>query len=74
MVSIFFLYRSSQSELAPQEDQGFVLVQATYAPDATLQRKESVRRTGIRHRPRTEGGARRYFKSMRPARRSSAWR
>jgi multidrug efflux pump len=40
MVSIFLLYRSTRSELAPQEDQGFVLAQPTYAPDATLQRKE----------------------------------
>jgi multidrug efflux pump len=39
MVSIFLLYRSAHSELAPQEDQSFVLAQATYAPDATLQRK-----------------------------------
>jgi multidrug efflux pump len=39
MVSIFLLYRSARSELAPQEDQGFVLAQPTYAPDATLQRK-----------------------------------
>ncbi len=37
--SIVFLYGSSKSELAPQEDQGFVLMQATSAPDATLQRK-----------------------------------
>jgi multidrug efflux pump len=39
MVSIFLLYRSSRSELAPQEDQGFVLAQATFAPGATLERK-----------------------------------
>jgi multidrug efflux pump len=39
MASIFLLYKSSRSELAPQEDQGFVLAQPTYAPDATLQRK-----------------------------------
>jgi multidrug efflux pump len=39
MVSIFLLYRSARSELAPQEDQGFVLAQPTSAPDATLQRK-----------------------------------
>jgi multidrug efflux pump len=39
MASIFLLYRSSRSELAPQEDQGFVLAQPTYAPDATLQRR-----------------------------------
>jgi multidrug efflux pump len=37
--AIFLLYRSSKSELAPQEDQGFVLAQATYPPAATLQRK-----------------------------------
>ncbi len=37
--SIVFLYRSSKSELAPQEDQGFVLMQSTSAPNATLQRK-----------------------------------
>jgi multidrug efflux pump len=39
MGSIFYLYSSSKSELAPQEDQSFVLAQATYAPDATIQRK-----------------------------------
>jgi multidrug efflux pump len=39
MASIFFLYRSAKSELAPTEDQSFVLAQATYAPDATLQQK-----------------------------------
>jgi len=37
--SIVYLYGSSQAELAPQEDQGFVLMQPTSAPDATLQRK-----------------------------------
>ncbi len=37
--SIYFMYSSSKSELAPQEDQGFVLAQATSAPDATLQGK-----------------------------------
>jgi multidrug efflux pump len=37
--SIVFLYRSSQSELAPQEDQGFVLMFATSAPNSTLQQK-----------------------------------
>src|SRR4029077_6777823 len=39
MLSIFLLYRSAKSQLAPQEDQGFVLAQPTSAPDATLQRK-----------------------------------
>ena len=36
---IYFLATHSKSELAPQEDQGFVLMQATSAPDATLQTK-----------------------------------
>ena len=39
MGSIFLLYRSAKSELAPQEDQGFVLAQATYAANATLTQK-----------------------------------
>jgi multidrug efflux pump len=37
--AIYFLYSTSKSELAPQEDQGFILAQATSAPDATLQGK-----------------------------------
>ena len=39
LVSIVLLYSVSRSELAPQEDQGFVLAQSTFPPDATLQRK-----------------------------------
>jgi multidrug efflux pump len=39
LASIVFLYRSSRSELAPQEDQGFVLMQSISPPNATLQRK-----------------------------------
>jgi multidrug efflux pump len=39
LFSIVFLYRSSKSELAPQEDQGFVLLQPTPAPNASLQQK-----------------------------------
>jgi multidrug efflux pump len=39
LISIALLYRSAKSELAPQEDQGFILTQSSYAPDATLQRK-----------------------------------
>ena len=39
LAGIGLLYRSSKSELAPQEDQGFLGVQITAAPDATLQRK-----------------------------------
>ncbi len=37
LVSIYFLYASSRSELAPQEDQGIIIVLATTAPDATLE-------------------------------------
>jgi multidrug efflux pump len=37
--SIVFLYKASKAELAPQEDQGFVLMSATQAPNATLQQK-----------------------------------
>jgi multidrug efflux pump len=39
LISIALLYRSAKSELAPQEDQSFILTQSTYAPDATLQQK-----------------------------------
>ena len=39
LASIYFMYSGAKSELAPQEDQGFILVQATSAPDATLQGK-----------------------------------
>jgi multidrug efflux pump len=38
--SIYFLYTSADSELAPQEDQGVVILLPTSAPDATLQQKE----------------------------------
>jgi multidrug efflux pump len=37
--SLYFLYGSADSELAPQEDQGIVLMQPTSAPDATLSQK-----------------------------------
>jgi multidrug efflux pump len=37
--SIYFMYSTAKSELAPQEDQGFVLMQAISAPNATLQAK-----------------------------------
>jgi len=39
LLSIVVLYKSSRSELSPQEDQSFVLGIATYPPDATMQRK-----------------------------------
>jgi multidrug efflux pump len=37
--SIYWLYANSKSELAPQEDQGVILTQSTYAPNATLEQK-----------------------------------
>ena len=37
--SIYFLYATAKSELAPQEDQGIVIASATYPPTATLQQK-----------------------------------
>jgi multidrug efflux pump len=39
LASIYFLYTSSGSELAPQEDQGVVITTSTPAPDATLSQK-----------------------------------
>jgi multidrug efflux pump len=36
VVSIYFLYATSQSELAPQEDQGVVITQLTALPNASL--------------------------------------
>ncbi|WP_428538978.1 efflux RND transporter permease subunit [Rhodopila sp.] len=38
--SIYFLYGSASSELAPQDDQGVVILLPTSAPDATLQQKQ----------------------------------
>jgi multidrug efflux pump len=37
--SIYFLYASSQKELAPKEDQGVVLALSTAAPNSTLQQR-----------------------------------
>jgi multidrug efflux pump len=37
--SIYFLYQGSKTELAPEEDQGFLLVFNTPAPNATLSQK-----------------------------------
>ncbi len=36
-ISIYFLFVTSQSELAPQEDQGLILTQSTAAPNAPLE-------------------------------------
>ncbi|MGA8279969.1 MAG: efflux RND transporter permease subunit, partial [Desulfobacterales bacterium] len=38
--SIYFLYSSSKSELAPQEDQGVIIASITGAPDAALQQTQ----------------------------------
>jgi multidrug efflux pump len=38
--SIYFLYNSATSELAPQEDQGVIITLATPAADSTLQQRE----------------------------------
>jgi multidrug efflux pump len=38
--SIYFLYGSASSELAPQEDQGVIILIPTSAPDSTLQQKQ----------------------------------
>lgn len=37
LVSIYFLYSTSKSELAPMEDQGVIISQLTAAPNASLQ-------------------------------------
>jgi multidrug efflux pump len=40
LVSIYFLYTNSKSELAPDEDQGIIITLLTGAPDATLQQTQ----------------------------------
>jgi multidrug efflux pump len=40
LISIYFLYTTSNSELAPLEDQGVVIAMVTAAPDATLQQTQ----------------------------------
>jgi multidrug efflux pump len=40
LASIYFLYATSQSELAPQEDKGFIISMLTTAPNATLQQTQ----------------------------------
>jgi multidrug efflux pump len=40
LTSIYFLYSSSKSELAPQEDQGVIIALVTAAPDATLEQTQ----------------------------------
>lgn len=38
--SIYYLYTTSNAELAPQEDQGIILAFATAAPNSTLQQRQ----------------------------------
>jgi multidrug efflux pump len=38
--SIYFLFTSSKTELAPQEDQGVVITQSIAAPNSTLQQRQ----------------------------------
>ncbi len=40
LVSLGFLFTSAKTELAPNEDQGFIGNLATSAPDATLEQKQ----------------------------------
>jgi multidrug efflux pump len=40
LTSIYFLYATSQSELAPQEDKGIVISMLTTAPNASLQQTQ----------------------------------
>lgn len=40
LASIYFLYSSSQSELAPQEDEGVIISSLTAAPNASLTRTQ----------------------------------
>ena len=40
LTSIYFLYATSKSELAPQEDQGIIISMLTTAPNATLEETE----------------------------------
>ena len=37
---VFYLFKTSKSQLAPQEDQGVVILLPTAAPDATVQQRE----------------------------------
>ncbi|MFA5073374.1 MAG: efflux RND transporter permease subunit [Nitrospirota bacterium] len=39
-ISIYFLYATSTSELAPEEDQGIIFAQSTAAPSATIEQTQ----------------------------------
>ncbi len=47
LISIALLYHSAKSELAPQEDQGFVAAQSTYAARCDAAAQAPVRRRGV---------------------------
>jgi len=49
LVSVVFLFLSSKSELAPQEDQGVVISMSTAAPDATLQQRVMYSQETYKH-------------------------
>jgi multidrug efflux pump len=40
LASIYFLFASAKTELAPTEDQGIIITQSISAPDATLQQRQ----------------------------------
>jgi multidrug efflux pump len=42
--SIYFLFTTAKTELAPQEDQGVIIAQSIAAPDATLQQRKMYSR------------------------------
>ena len=44
LVSIYFLFASAKTELAPTEDQGVVITQSVAAPNATLQQRQMYSR------------------------------
>jgi len=58
MLSIYFLYATAKSELAPQEDLGIVITSSTAAPNSTLQQRhlyfQDIYKTFTRH-PETFG-------------------
>ena len=57
LVSIYFLFTSAKTELAPTEDQGVIITQSIAAPNATLQQRQLYSRAGLqdlRRHPETE--------------------
>ncbi len=55
--SIYFLFTTAKTELAPQEDQGVVITQSIAAPNATLQQRQLYSREVYRifaNHPETE--------------------